>query len=565
MKGFLPWPLLIMALLLFSCSSVVAQDASAEITTPRENLSRLGKDPSAEGNPERCDIRLVGKIGPGTAKKFKSIFGNEEIDNEFNAHATTLCLDSTGGVADEALEIARFIITQHSESISTVVQNDAVCQSACALIFLAGREKSRLGPSVGRYLQPRGRLKLHPTFLRNDSDDSLDRYLKGESTRDQLLATFYARGLHDVQQIIATYDETTWFADYVGRPFASASLFLEIFSQAPDEWLCMDTIDKLGRWDIRLVGYERTSIPKEKYYNVCRNAYIWGHDEYAANNSHDNIPGRVNRTSPKKTIAGRNVGSDDGFDARYVVKVDFAVKAQKCVVEEKKWDPFSTMKVYFLSADDDLVSGIFETNDAGYFAPDTPVAELSMSPAEASKQDQPLAPNPALPHFLKRQERAMACELRRFHADDIDACEAYCAHNRECVGFSYSKSSGACSLKHTSSALRYDPLWETGIRPGIQIPQESIRNKVMDTNTNLSDYGFVLKGNELDKSSKESFNECTDYCLGEEKCRGVIFNAERNLCQRLETIEGVSDAASDHLHDSSGAVETTEIAIKRQK
>jgi ATP-dependent protease ClpP protease subunit len=568
----LRWRLSILVILNLSWGNLaVAQiEPPAEISTPRENLGRLAKDPSAEGDPSRCDISLVGKIGPKTATKFKSIFGSEEIENEFNSHTITLCLDSTGGLASEALEIARFIVTQHADSVTTVVQNDAVCESACALIFLAGREKSRLGPSVGRYLQPRGKLKLHPTYLRSSADESsetveaVDRFLKGKATRDEVLAQYYSRGLRDVRQIIAAYGDTTWFADYVGKSFASASLFLEIFSQAPDEWLCMDTVDKLGRWGIRLTGFDRKLVPKQKYYNVCRNAYIWGHDEYAAGNWRGDTAGQTTKPALKKIIAGRNVESGDGFDARYVVDIDFGVKAQKCVVEESRWNLYSSLRVYFLSANGDLVSGFYDTNDVGVFAPATPISELDTQSARA-KQDIPPKLNSAFPRFAKREERAMACELRRIEAADIDTCEAYCTNDWRCVGFNYSKSSKACSLKHTASALRYDPLWETGMKPGIPVPKDSIKSTIMDPTSPYSDLGYVLKGKLLDKSVKDNLDACADYCLPDQSCRGVTFATGSNQCLRFETLEKVSKEPSDQLHDSSGAVEYTQIAVKRQK
>jgi hypothetical protein len=47
--------------------------------------------------------------------------------------------------------------------------------------------------------------------------------------------------------------------------------------------------------------------------------------------------------------------------------------------------------------------------------------------------------------------------------------------------------------------------------------------------------------------------------------RGVTFATGSNQCLRFETVEKVSKEPSDQLHDSSGAVEYTKIAVKRQK
>jgi len=549
------------------CSDVAfGQDAPAEITTPRENLSRItDRDISAEGDPRRCDIRLVGKIGPGTAKALKAVIGTEEQINEFNEHATTLCLDSTGGLVTEALEIARFIVKQRSQAITTVVQDDAVCQSACALIFLAGRERSRLGPSIGRYLHPRGRLMFHPTYLRPNSDESIERYLKGERTRDQVLAQFYASGLNDVREIMSMYGDTTWFADYVKKPFASASLFLEVFSQAKEEWLCMDTVDKLGRWGIRLVGYDKAQLPAQRYYNVCRNAYIWGHDERAAENWRPNDGGRATRVGTRKAIAGRNADLDDGFDKRYTVEVDFAIKGQKCVIEEKNRRSHVDFKVYIINSDGGLVSGIYETDDVGFFPPSTPIAVLGKPVAASAKQSRLQRANSAFPRFAKQEERAAACELKSLRIDNVDGCEATCAENRECVAYSYRNSTKTCSLKHTSSALRFDPLWVTGIRPGFKIPPDSIKPFTMDYDPFVTAGVAVLIGRELDSSSKRSLDECIDSCHREQECRGVTFTAEKSLCKRFRSVDKISTSDADRPRDNDGNLESTETAIKLQK
>src|SRR5215469_2646528 len=52
---------------------------------------------------------------------------------------TTLCLNSPGGSYDEALKISEFVLNRH---LSTAVEADASCLSACVIIFLAGNTSS---------------------------------------------------------------------------------------------------------------------------------------------------------------------------------------------------------------------------------------------------------------------------------------------------------------------------------------------------------------------------------------------------------------------------------------
>ena len=104
----------------------IAKTATVELGRPASS--------SSSKNTIDCNIRLSGTIEVGdlqkTLRKMR-LFESTE--------APTLCLDSPGGSYDEALIIAEFILNRH---LSTAVEADGSCLSACVIIFLAGNISS---------------------------------------------------------------------------------------------------------------------------------------------------------------------------------------------------------------------------------------------------------------------------------------------------------------------------------------------------------------------------------------------------------------------------------------
>ena len=99
--------------------------------------------------PARADEKV---FGPFTVRAGGSIFLDGEIDTRAALNfrraraaapdARTLVLNSPGGLVAIALLIADDV---YERGFSTVIPSDAECHSACAYIFLAGRERKVIG------------------------------------------------------------------------------------------------------------------------------------------------------------------------------------------------------------------------------------------------------------------------------------------------------------------------------------------------------------------------------------------------------------------------------------
>ena len=174
--------------------------------------------------------------------------------------------------------------------------------------FSRGQCAGRVGAWPQRFLHPRGKLLYHSSHLDLDqfTDKQLLDYLT-EPTSDPRglkgkIVDLHKGGLRDVQSVIATYQGFIHQREDLGDRWVRPSLFLEMFAQDPDEWICIDNVDTVGRWNIQVFGYQPPRAPtKQDYLNVCRNAYHWRSDEFAAEARDDTEEGKLERPPPAVT------------------------------------------------------------------------------------------------------------------------------------------------------------------------------------------------------------------------------------------------------------------------
>ena len=334
-------PLLVLIVLLDPASGIPVARA-ANITAPALHLKATQASdkvsPSWPSDPVLCDLVLEGVVEEGDAaaleKAFASIVGNA------NAFSFFLCLRSDGGDLAEAVKVAQFLLNTQRPSIATVVEDGKTCASACAIIFLAGNLPARVGAWPQRFLHPRGKLLFHSSHIDLDryTDKQLLEYLTEPSSDPRGLKgkiiDLYKGGLRDVQSVIATYYQVFMFQrEELGDRWVRPSLFLEMFAQDPDEWICVDNVDAVGRWNIQVFGYQPPRAPMQQdYYNVCRNAYHWRLDEFAADADDVSEEAKLERPPLSTLLAGRNKAKQF-FDDRVTMVYQAPLAQLSCVVE----------------------------------------------------------------------------------------------------------------------------------------------------------------------------------------------------------------------------------------
>ena len=83
-------------------------------------------------NNKLCAFSLDGPITDGDSDKLSAAISQSRLD-EFDERTHSICLKSNGGSYVEGLKIAKLI---YNRVLSTVIEYDSECYSACAIIFM---------------------------------------------------------------------------------------------------------------------------------------------------------------------------------------------------------------------------------------------------------------------------------------------------------------------------------------------------------------------------------------------------------------------------------------------
>jgi hypothetical protein len=117
----------------------------------------------------QCRLTLSGTIIEADVQKFKSaidadgFFTNGKGQDPNRDPGATLCLNSPGGSYAAAVDIADII---DSNGVTTVIDKDMSCLSACALLFMAGFSFGYEDPGrISRWLHVGGHLAFHAPFI----------------------------------------------------------------------------------------------------------------------------------------------------------------------------------------------------------------------------------------------------------------------------------------------------------------------------------------------------------------------------------------------------------------
>jgi hypothetical protein len=535
----------------------VAQAAS--ITAPGLHVKAYPDENTTTywpSDPVLCDLVLDGEVEGGDAaslqEKFQTIVGNK------NAFTFFLCLRSTGGDLREAVKIAEFVLGTQRPSIATVIEDGQTCASACAIIFLAGNAPARVGAFPQRFLHPRSRLLYHSSHvdLSGYSDEDLLAILTKPTTDPRGLkgriVDLYNDGLRDVQSVIAAFQKFIHEREDLGDHWVRPSLFLQMFAQDPDEWICIDNVDAVGRWNIQVYGYEPPKTPgKDNYSNVCRGAYRWRSDQFAVDvDVGEDLEGQgeLKRPPASMKLAGRDK-SNALFDDRFTMSFQAPSWPMTCVVEvgyaydakKKKLDSKSILNTFFLP-------------EAGGTPGSVAISKLAPTaffPAATLLRDLPgIRPAPdrgasgSRPTFdftLYPNSVMNGCSYKSIPRLERDACQAACAADRACQGYSHNKITRACQLKHTLTARRLDPLWISGAPSAGPAPGRSIRadtmvqDQALGTNLELKK-DVRLEGKLIDERRLES-EACSDRCKSDPMCL-ALEDVGGEVCRRFSEVTG---------------------------
>lgn len=152
----------------------------------------------------------------------------------------TLFLNSPGQGFHEGMLIAHEVLQL---GIRTAVWEGDECDSACALVFIAGSYWWKAYHHPCRLLHSRGRLRFHAPFTQISALQANVRAVYATAIQD---AATLGTVLGSKSRDRASFDG--------GVPWMRPELFIELLGKGPGEFVVIDTIDNAARFNIMLAG-----------------------------------------------------------------------------------------------------------------------------------------------------------------------------------------------------------------------------------------------------------------------------------------------------------------------
>lgn len=141
-------------------------------------------------------------------------------------------------------------------------------------------------------------------------------------------------------------------------------------------------------------------------------------------------------------------------------------------------------------------------------------------------------------HRLRRKkftDRAFATTRN----GNYDACYTQCANTRECVAFTYDKTSGDCQMHQNTVGHFYDENFDAGFKR--QLPEGAEAKVVTAAATPTVrieiEKGKYFKGDGIDKHEDASAKDCEALCLKDRRCQALEYKESERVCRLYSKIE----------------------------
>jgi hypothetical protein len=217
-----------------------------------------------------CHFRLTGPIENGDLEKLKKI---EPLEgNNYLPRGRILCLDSPGGSFAEAI---RFIDYFQEAVRGTWIEAGNRCESACALIFMAGSIfEFEAGEYPWRRMHPTAKLGFHSPDLTVGEGN----YDAGTVKQAYAIAL---KTMSDATRLLLNK------RDFDGLAWVQPSILLTMVSTPPDQMFYVDTIDLAGRWSIDVFPpVSAVAIDQQSLSIACSNMLAWTIDRLSMIQNH---------------------------------------------------------------------------------------------------------------------------------------------------------------------------------------------------------------------------------------------------------------------------------------
>lgn len=214
---------------------------------------------------DQCSLRVEGRITAGDAEKVEAILANAlgaadqqrtsrtPVDAEYN-DTFVVCLSGPGGSYLEGIALADVFAKFR---VATVIPDNEVCLSACAIAFLGGQSccDDQGEPFAQRFIFPGSKLGFHSPLFRVSA---------GEYSAEAALKA-YDLGLEAVARL---RQKTELF-------LINDEFLAEIFEHKGEDFYYIETLDDAEINEILLTGFGTRRLKTDTNQAACWNAWNW--------------------------------------------------------------------------------------------------------------------------------------------------------------------------------------------------------------------------------------------------------------------------------------------------
>ncbi|SMX44912.1 hypothetical protein [Maliponia aquimaris] len=222
-----------------------------------------------------CTHRITGAFGPGDGARIGAAIrqSSDAWRDQGLYGVTVVCLDSPGGALPEALTLAAQF---REQGIGTRLEAGARCESACALLFMAGSFYAHeSGLYKWRIMHPTAKLGFH-AFKLEVPQGQYD---------GATVSKAYALAMETLARTVEDLMQNRGFED---GEHIKPSLVAAMLRTPPESMMYVETVDQAGRWGID-VGPLRTAgmtLQEMDFRRACTNRKAWEADETATRDSY---------------------------------------------------------------------------------------------------------------------------------------------------------------------------------------------------------------------------------------------------------------------------------------
>lgn len=489
------------------------------------------------GAASECNLKLIGAIKKGDAERLSAKLAEWD-------QGATLCLDSPGGDYNEGLLIIDVIAS--SFAIRTHVPAGATCDSACALVFLSGNYGGdESDPVIRPWRTISAKAKgvgFHRPYIadKNRLPDSFnkDEFLSAQAAGVSAVANLLKRGETDRERF-------------------PTSLLVEALAKKSDELFLIDTIDKLGRWNIGLTDYiVPGEFNAEKALQACYNAVAWVRRESSDRVADRQAPAKRGRDKGKPYYLFTGLGGIEEGEGGHCY-VAAKAKSPNSIYLKLEEQSSKEYNVEFGARDSgadqlDLARAPDPAQSWKLLPPQTKIATLASNrpvTPPTTREGRPTAKvatsaSAGMTHtdFAIFEGKDADGELiDSHHSETWQSCLTSCKEDRDCKAFTFNAWNDICFRKREPNAIRLEPSSVSGFRKSLHTPSLATDGIVIERYRKKA---FPDKSFENPKVTDEP--ACLIQCKTRNKCVAYTFNKKSGRCSLLaRASEYFADADSD--------------------